>query len=151
MFEWLASLLLWCPIFSKCFEKLIKTHSTLCSLHTGATASMMMPLLSPYTLLSPIWTVRTPMWECLFMDYSSAFNTIVPARLVMKLQTDSGPKRISVQLDSGVSADVRWSEWVTLPHLHWSSTLVLLRAAFSAHSYTPCTHTTVQPHTAPTS
>ncbi len=27
-------------------------HSTLCSLHTGLTAPLMMPLLSPYTLLS---------------------------------------------------------------------------------------------------
>ncbi len=48
-------------------------------------------------------------------------------------------------------AEVRWSEWATTLHLRWPSTLVLLRAASSAHSYTPCTHMTVQPHTAPTS
>ncbi len=35
------------------------------------------------------------------MDYSSAFNTIVPATLVAKLQT-LGLKRISVQLDPGL-------------------------------------------------
>ncbi len=46
---------------------------------------------------------------------------------------------------------IRWSEWATIPHLPWSSTLVHHRAASSAHSCTPCTHTTVQPHTAPTS
>ncbi len=37
----------------------------------------------------------------LFVDYSSAFNTIVPATLVEKLQT-LGLKQISVQLDPGL-------------------------------------------------
>ncbi len=44
--------------------------------------------------------------------------------------------------------DRRWSEWATKPHLPWSSSLVLLRAASSAHY---CPHMSVQPHTAPTS
>ncbi len=48
-------------------------------------------------------------------------------------------------------AEVRWSECATTPHLPWPSTLVLRRAASSAHSCTPCTHTTVQQHTAPMS
>ncbi len=43
-------------------------------------------------------------------------------------------------------AEGRCSEWATIPHLPWSSTLVLLRAASSAHSCTPCTHMIVQPH-----
>ncbi len=152
-------LLLWQPIFSKCFEKLIKTH--ICSVLPASLDPLQFAYRSNrfnddaiaftvHTALSHLDSKNTYV-RMLFMVYSSAFNTIVPVRLVMKLQTDSGPKRISVQLDPGVSADVRWSEWVTLPHLRWSSTLVLLRAAFSAHSYTPCTHTTVQPHTAPTS
>ncbi len=37
----------------------------------------------------------------LFVDYSSAFNTIVPATLVCKAP-DSGTKQISVQLDPGL-------------------------------------------------
>ncbi len=35
------------------------------------------------------------------MDYSSAFNTIVPATLVAKAP-DSGTEQISVQLDPGL-------------------------------------------------
>ncbi len=43
---------------------------------------------TPCTLLSPTWKIRTPMWECcLWTIYNSAFNTIVPATLVAKLQT----------------------------------------------------------------
>ncbi len=44
-------------------------------------------------------------------------------------------------------SDLIWF-WFDLP---WSSTLVLRKAASSAHSCTPCTHTTVQLHTAPMS
>ncbi len=55
-------------------------------------------------------------------------------------------KRVNVR-----KAVVRWSEWATTPHLPWSSTLMLRRAASSAHSCTPCTHMTVQLHTAPMS
>ncbi len=55
----------------------------------------------------------------LFVDYSSAFNTIVPATLVAKLQT-LGLNRSWTSWQ----AEVRWSEWATTPHLLWSSTLV---------------------------
>ncbi len=55
----------WCPV-ELTSAPFCLPHSTLWSLHTGAKALLLMPLLSPYTLLSPIWTVRTPMWECYF-------------------------------------------------------------------------------------
>ncbi len=89
----------------------------------------------------------------LFVDYSSAFNTIVPATLVAKLQTLAGLNRslCSWILDflTGRSQVVRMGN-------NTSSPLVLNTGApqgcvLSAHSCTPCTHTTVQPHTAPTS
>ncbi len=88
----------------------------------------------------------------LFVDYSSAFNTIVPATLVCEAP-DSGTEQISVQLDPGLPDRQKsgGQNGQQHPHLPWSSTLVLRRAASSAHSCTPCTHTTVQQHTAPTS
>ncbi len=122
------------------------------NLHIVATVTQMMLLPSPCTLLSPTWKNKNTYVRMLFVDYSSAFNTIVPATLVAKLQT------LRLNRSPGAAgswtswqAEVRWSEWATIPHLPWSSTLVLLKAAFSAHSCTPCTRMTVQPHTAPTS
>ncbi len=57
------------PIFSKCFEKLVREH--ICSvlpasldplqLHTAVTVPQTMLLPSPCTLLSPTWKIRTPM------------------------------------------------------------------------------------------
>ncbi len=44
---------------------------------------------------------KTPYVRMLFVDYSSAFNTIVPATLVAKLQT-LGLNRSLVQLDPGL-------------------------------------------------
>ncbi len=87
----------------------------------------------------------------LFVDYSSAFNTIVPATLVEKLRLWDWTDLCAAGSWTSWQAEVRWSEWATTPHLPWSSTLVPRRAASSAHSCTPCTHTTVQLHTAPTS
>ncbi len=71
------------PIFSKCFEKLVRvrearlkllrssseTTSALCcllhwthyNLHTAVTIPQTMLLPSPCTLLSPTWKIRTPM------------------------------------------------------------------------------------------
>ncbi len=87
----------------------------------------------------------------LFVDYSSAFNTKVPATLVAKLQTLGLTRSLCSWILDFLKAEVRWSEWATIPHLPSSSTLVLLRAASSALSCTPCTHMAVKPHTAPTS
>ncbi len=87
----------------------------------------------------------------LFLDYSSAFNTIVPATLVAKLQTLGLNRSLCSWILDFLTGRSQWSEWATTLHLRWPSTLVLRRAAFSAHSCTPCTHMAVQPHTAPTS
>ncbi len=65
----------------------------------------------------------------LFVDYSSAFNTIVPATLVEKLQTLDWTDLCAAGSWTSWQAEVRWSEWATTPHLPWSSTLVPRRAA----------------------
>ncbi len=83
------------PIFSKCFEKLIRGPHLLCA------ACLTGPLQFAYrrnrstddaiaftlhTALSHLENKNTYV-RMLFVDYSSAFNTIVPATLVEKLQT----------------------------------------------------------------
>ncbi len=137
------------PIFSKCFEKLIRDY--ICS---GLPASLD-PLQFAYrsnrsTDDAIAFTLHTALSHLenknayvrmLFVDYSSAFNTIVPATLVAKLQT--------LGLNRSLCSWIL--DFLTTLHLRWPPTLVLLRAASSAHSCTPCTHMTVQLHTAPTS
>ncbi len=61
-------------------------HSTHCISPTAITAPLMMQLPSPCTLLFPILTRGTHV-RMLFVDYRSAFNTIVPSKLVVKLRT----------------------------------------------------------------
>ncbi len=139
------------PIFSKCFERLIRDHT--CSVLPASLDPLQFAYRSNRSIDNAIaFTLHTALSHLenkntyvslLFVDFSSAFNTIVLATLVAKLQ--------SLGLNRSLEAEVRWSEWTTTPHLLWSSTLVLRRAASSAHSCTPCTHTTVQPHTALTS
>ncbi len=83
------------PIFSKCFEKLVRDYicSVLpaslirCNLHIAATVPQTMLLPSTCTLLSSHLENKNTYVRMLFVDYSSAFNTIVPATLVTKLQT----------------------------------------------------------------
>jgi len=69
-----------CYIFSKCFEKLIKTH--ICSILPALIDTLQFAYRSNrstddaiaftlHTLLSLIWTVRTPMWECHFWTTAS--------------------------------------------------------------------------------
>ncbi len=80
------------PIFSKCFEKLVRDY--ICSVLPASLDPLQFAYRSDhstddaiaFTLLSPTWKIRTPV-RMLFVDYSSAFNTIVPATLVAKLQT----------------------------------------------------------------
>ncbi len=98
------------------------------------------------TLLSPTWKIRTPMWECCLWIIVQHLTPCLPSsRLWDWTYLCAAGSWTSWQ------AEVRWSEWATTHHLLWSSTLVLRRAASSAHSCTPCTHTTLQPHTALTS
>ncbi len=87
--------LLWPPSSASILRSSSENTSALCcllhwthnNLHTAVTVPQTMLLPSPCTLLSPTWKIRTPMWGCCSWDYSSAFNTIVPATLVAKLQT----------------------------------------------------------------
>ncbi len=68
----------------------------------------------------------------LFVDYSSAFNTIVPATLVRSSRLWDWTDLCAAGSWISWQAEVRWSEWATTPHLPWSSTLVPRRAASSA-------------------
>ncbi len=104
------------PIFSKCFEKLIRDY--ICSVLPA----------------SP---------DMLQFAYRSACKT--------DFEAPDWTDLCAAGSWTSWQAEVRWSEWATTPHLPWPSTLVHRRAASSAHSCTPCTHMTVQPHTAPTS
>ncbi len=80
------------PIFSKCFEKLIRDH--ICSVLPASLDPLQFAYRSTddaiaftlHTALSHLENKNTYV-RMLFVDYSSAFNTIVPATLVTKLQT----------------------------------------------------------------
>ncbi len=83
------------PIFSKCFEKLIRDH--ICSVRPASLDPLQFAYRSNrstddviaftlHTALSNLENKNTYV-RILFVDYSSAFNTIVLATLVAKLQT----------------------------------------------------------------
>ncbi len=83
------------PIFSKCFEKLIRNY--ICSVLPASLDPLQFAYRSNrstddtiaftlHTALSHLENKYTYV-RMLFVDYSSAFNTIVPATLVAKLQT----------------------------------------------------------------
>ncbi len=142
------------PIFSKCFEKLVTDYICL------VLPASLDPLQFAYcnnrstddaiaftlhTALSHLENKNTYV-RMLFMDYSSAFNTIVPDTLVAKLQTLGLNRSLcSWILDflTGRSQVVRMGN-------NTSSPLVINtgvpQGCVSAHSCTPCTHTTVQPN-----
>ncbi len=71
------------PIFSKCFEKLIRDY--ICSVPPASLDPLQFAF-NLYSALSHLENKNTNV-RVLFMDYSSAFNNIVPATLVAKLQT----------------------------------------------------------------
>ncbi len=75
----------------------------------------------------------------LFIDYSSAFNTIVPSRLIIKTQGLNTSLCKSRSLPS-FQADPRLWEWVDTPHQPSLVTLEFPRTAFWALCCTPCTH-----------
>jgi hypothetical protein len=85
----------YCPValtsvVMKCFERLVKDHisanlpATLdpLQLHTAPTAPQMTQSPSHCTLPYPIWTKKNTHVRVLFIDYSSAFNIIVPSKLI---------------------------------------------------------------------
>ncbi len=84
------------PIFSKCFEKLVRDY--ICSVLPASLDPLQFAYRSnrstddaiafhPATLLSSHLENKNTYVRMLFVDYSSAINTIVPATLVAKLQT----------------------------------------------------------------
>ncbi len=83
------------PIFSKCFEKLVREH--ICSVLPASLDPLQFAYRSNrstddaiaftlHTALSHLENKNTYV-RMLFVDYSTAFNIIVPATLVAKLQT----------------------------------------------------------------
>ncbi len=82
-------------IFSKCFEKLVREH--ICSVLPASLDPLQFAYRSNSSTDDPIaFTLHTALSHLenkntyvrmLFVDYSLAFNTIVPATLVAKLQT----------------------------------------------------------------
>ncbi len=83
------------PIFSKCFEKLVREH--ICSVLPASLDPLQFAYrinrstddaiaFTLHTALSHLENKNTYV-RMLFVDYSSAFNTIMPATLVVKLQT----------------------------------------------------------------
>ena len=103
----------YCPVTRtsvamKCFERLVMTHINSILLDT------LDPLqftyrpnrstddaisISLHTALSHL-DKRNTYVRTLFVDYSSAFNTIVPTKLITKLRT--GTKHLPLQLDPGL-------------------------------------------------
>ncbi len=83
------------PIFSKCFEKLVRDH--ICSVLPASLDPLQFAYRSNRSTDNAIaFTLHTALSHpenkntyvrMLFVDYSSAFNTIVPATLVAKLQS----------------------------------------------------------------
>ncbi len=146
--------LLWHPSSASVLRNSSETASALCclphwircNLHIAATVPQTMLLPSTCTLLSPTWKTRTPMWECCL--WTTAPHSIHSACHTDCEAPDSRTKPISVQLDPGLSDRQKsggqngQQHFISVDPQHWCS---------SAHSCTPCTHMTVQPHTAPTS
>ncbi len=133
------------PIFSKCFEKLVRDY--ICSVLPASLDPLQFAYRSNrstddaiaftlHTALSHLENKNTYV-RMLFVDYSSAFNTIVPAQLVAKLQTLGLNRSLcSWILDflTGRSQVVRMGNNTSSPlsPQHWCHR----RVASSAHSCT---------------
>ncbi len=148
------------PIFSKCFEKLVRDY--ICSVLPASLDPLQFAYrsnrstddaiaLTLHTALSHLENKNTYV-RMLFVDYSSAFNTYSACHTGCEAP-DSRTEQISVQLDPGLpdrqkSGGQNGQQHIIPPDpQHWCT----CRVASSAHSCTPCTHTTVQLHTAPMS
>ncbi len=147
------------PIFSKCFEKLVRDY--ICSVLPASLDPLQFAYRSNrstddaiaftlHTALSHLENKNTYV-RMLFMDYISAFNTIVPATLVAKLQTLGLNRSLcSWILDflTGRSQMVRMGNNISSPLI--LNTGAPQGCVLSSLLY-PCTHMTVQQHTTPTS
>ncbi len=112
------------PIFSKCFEKLVREH--ICSVLPASLDPLQFAYRSNrstddaiaftlHTALSHLENKNTYV-RMLFVDYSSAFNTIVPATLVAKLQTLGLIRSLCSWISPGphISASSSWDSWGSL-------------------------------------
>jgi hypothetical protein len=86
----------------KCFERLVMAHInsirtpyTHSNSHSAPTDPQMTQSVALHTALSHL-DKRNTYVRMLFIDYSSAFNTIVPTKLITKLKT--GTKPLPLQL-----------------------------------------------------
>ncbi|KAI3376373.1 hypothetical protein L3Q82_016855 [Scortum barcoo] len=144
----------------KCFERLVKsyssplpsrTHWTHFSLPTGPIGLTEDAIaLTLHTALSHL-DQRDTYVRMLFIDYSSAFNTIVPSKLVTKLR-DLGLNSALCDLDPELP-DGQTPGCADGQHhiLHPDSEhLAPPRAVCSALCCTPCSRMTAWPPTAPT-
>ncbi|CDQ92741.1 unnamed protein product, partial [Oncorhynchus mykiss] len=92
---------------------------------------------------------RNPYVRMLFIDYLSAFNTIVPTKFISK---DPGTKHLPLQLDPGLpdrpppGGKGRQQQVCHADPQHWGPSGVYL-----VSSCTPCSPTTAWPNTTPTS
>ncbi len=118
--------------------------------HTIICIPQTMLLPSPCTLLSPTWKIRTPMWGCCSWIIVQHLTPLCLPHWLRSYRLWDWTDLCAAGSWTSWQAVVRWSEWATTPKIPWSSTLVLRRTVSSAYSCTPCTHTTVQPQTAPT-
>ncbi len=113
------------PIFSKCFEKLIRDY--ICSVLPASLDPLQFAYRSNRSTDDAIaFTLHTGLSHLenknayvrmLFVDYSSAFNTIVPATLVAKLQTLGLNRSLCSWILDFLTGRSQWSEWETTLHL----------------------------------
>ncbi len=145
--------LLWNPSSASVLRNSSETTSALCcllhwiryNLHTAVTVPQTMLLPSPCTLLSPTWKIRTPMWGCCSW-IQFAFNTIVPATLVAKLQTLDWTDLCAAGSWTSWQAEVRWSEWATTHHLPWPQHWCTAGCVLSPLLYSLYTHDCTATH-----
>ncbi len=138
-------------IFNKCFEKLIRDY--ICSVLPASLDLLQFAYCSNRSTVDAIgFTLHTALSHLenkntyvrmLFVDYSSAFKTIVPATLVAKLQTLG----LNRSLCSWILDFLTGRSQVGRMGNKTSSPLILNTGAPQG----PCTPMTVQPHTSPTS
>ncbi len=137
--------LLWHPSSASVLRDSSETTFALCcllhwthyNLHTAVTVPQTMLLPSPCTLLSPTWKIRTPMWGCCSWIIVQHLTPQCLPHWLRSSRLWDWTDLCAAGSWTSWQAEVRWSEWATIPHLLWSSTLVLRWAASSAHSCTP--------------
>ncbi|KAM9432956.1 uncharacterized protein ACWYII_016820 [Salvelinus alpinus] len=139
----------------KCFERLVMAHintiipETLDPLQFAYRPNRSTDdaiSIALHTALSHL-DKRNTYVRMLFIDYSSAFNTIVPSKLITKLRI----LRLNTSLCNWILDFLTGCPQVRVgSNTRWSSTLEPRRGACSVFSCTPCSPTTAWPGTTPT-